>query len=57
MMTSIPLWARDMGTDSTPVPTVGLVMSTVLSMLTMAILAICLSELFDTSEGFSNNPI
>lgn len=57
MMASIPLWARDMGTDSVPIPTVALVMSTVLSMLTIAILAICLSELLDTSEGFSNNPI
>ena len=47
-MALFPLLPRDMGTLPTPIPTHGLVISTVLSMLTMAILAICLSELHDT---------
>lgn len=53
-MTSVSLLARDMAANPVPIPTVGLVMSTVLSMFTMAILAICLSELSDTSRNFTN---
>jgi hypothetical protein len=49
MMGSVRLLAREMGITSTPIPTAGLVISTVLSMLTMAILAVCLSELHDTT--------
>jgi hypothetical protein len=44
MMDSVQLLSREMGTVSTPIPTAGLVISTVLSMMTMAILAVCLSE-------------
>jgi hypothetical protein len=44
-MDSEQLLSREMGVISTPIPTAGLVISTVLSMLTMAILAVCLSEL------------
>ena len=47
-MALFPLLPRDMSKLPTPIPTHGLVISTVLSMLTMAILAICLSELHDT---------
>jgi hypothetical protein len=43
-MDSVQLLSREMGTVSTPIPTAGLVISTVLSMMTMAILAVCLSE-------------
>jgi hypothetical protein len=52
-MSLFPLLPRDMGTLPTPIPTHGLVISTVLSMLTMAILAICLSELHDTYASHS----
>jgi len=49
-MALFPLLPRDMSKLPTPIPTHGLVISTVLSMLTMAILAICLSELHDHSR-------
>ena len=44
MMDSVQLLSRQMRTVSTPIPTAGLVISTVLTMMTMAILAVCLSE-------------
>jgi hypothetical protein len=53
MMAVLPLLLREIGTMQAPIPTRGLVTSTVLSMLTMAILAICLSELQDPQVNHS----
>jgi hypothetical protein len=57
MMDSAQLLSRQMGTVSTPIPTAGLVISTVLTMMTMAILAVCLSEFHGEThiEETSNN--